>query len=432
MFFYIARLIFLQRSIEDINRKIENGEANVFSAVEFKEAVKSGDAPSFDEVDVVTCGTCGVMSGTAAIFNIIVSEPGAFKKAKNIYLNGVPASVGPCPNELLGSVDCILNGTAHSRDNPEYGGGFLLKDLLNGNEIDVEVETIEGKTVKGTSTLDEMVTAHMIGTRQAFNNYTAFVNTGDSYVDSIFNAKTFEPGLDLITFSGCGDINPLQNDMDRNIIKKGIKILLNGAEGLVLGLGTRASDEKPNLMLSADIKEMNPRYLGGYRTGMGPEVYDSVAVPIPILNEEIYNNLLFLNEDIPLTVADIKGRHLPVSKTDYGQMWNNTDKRPVADESKCIMCDDCLVEKYCPTNAVKHYISDNKIIINVNEDCFGCGVCGNYCTGNAFNINTGSTVINVNNTDYTVNITSRQSDRVRAGEIINELNTRIRNNEFKF
>lgn len=421
----------MQRTIEDINKKIEIGEANVISAIDFKEALRNDEAPSFEEVDVVTCGTCGVMSGTAAIFNIIVSEPGVFKKAKNIYLNGIPASVGPCPNELLGSVDCILNGTSHSRDNPEYGGGFLLKDLLNGKEIDVEVETIEGKIINSTTTLDDMVTAHMIGTRQAFNNYTAFVNTGDSHVKSIFDAKPFEPGLNLITFSGCGDINPLQNDMDRNVIKEGAKILLNGAHGLVLGLGTRASDAKPNLMLSADIKEMDSRYLGGYRTGMGPEVYDSVAIPIPILNEDIYNNLLFLNEDIPLTVADIRGRHLPVSKTNYGEMWNGAEKRPNVDESKCIACDECLVEKYCPTNAVKHYISDNKIHLDLNNDCFGCGSCAKYCIGNAFTINTGSTTINVNNKDYDVDIVSRQSDRLRAKEIINQLNDMILNKEFK-
>ena len=60
------------RSIEQINRKIDDGEANIYTAEEFKKLVKKGDAPGFDDVDVVTCGTCGVMSGTAAILNFIV------------------------------------------------------------------------------------------------------------------------------------------------------------------------------------------------------------------------------------------------------------------------------------------------------------------------------------------------------------------------
>ena len=99
-----------QRTISQINQKIENGEANIYTAEEFKKLIKKGDAPDFEEVDVVTCGTCGVMSGTAAILNFIISPPGEFIRASEVYLNGVPAYAGPCPNEWLGSVDVILHG----------------------------------------------------------------------------------------------------------------------------------------------------------------------------------------------------------------------------------------------------------------------------------------------------------------------------------
>ena len=86
-----------KRSIAQINEKIDNGEANIYTAEEFKKLIKNGDAPSFEEVDVVTCGTCGVMSGTAAILNFIISEPGEFIRANEVYLNGVPA-YADCPN----------------------------------------------------------------------------------------------------------------------------------------------------------------------------------------------------------------------------------------------------------------------------------------------------------------------------------------------
>ena len=114
------------RSIDEINQKINDGEAHIYTAEEFKKLIKADDAPSFDEVDVVTAGTCGVMSGTAAILNFIVSEPGEFIRANEVYLNGVPAYAGPCPNEWLGSVDVILHGTAHSIHDENNGGGFLL------------------------------------------------------------------------------------------------------------------------------------------------------------------------------------------------------------------------------------------------------------------------------------------------------------------
>ena len=64
------------RTISQINQRIEDGEANIYTAEEFKKLIKNDETPSFDEVDVVTCGTCGVMSGTAAILNFIVSDPG--------------------------------------------------------------------------------------------------------------------------------------------------------------------------------------------------------------------------------------------------------------------------------------------------------------------------------------------------------------------
>ena len=144
------------RTIGQINEKIEKGEANIYTVEEFKKLIKKGNAPSFEEVDVVTCGTCGVMSGTAAILNFIVSPPGEFIRANEVYLNGVPAYAGPCPNEWLGSVDVILHGTSHSIYDDNYGGGFLLKDLLEGREIDVRVESVDGKTIENTISIEDI------------------------------------------------------------------------------------------------------------------------------------------------------------------------------------------------------------------------------------------------------------------------------------
>ena len=250
-----------ERTISQINQKIKDGEANIYTAEEFKKLIKKDSAPSFDEVDVVTCGTCGVMSGTAAILNFIVSEPGEFIRAREVYLNGVPTYAGPCPNEWLGSVDAILHGTAHSIYDENYGGGFLLKEILMGNEIDVRVESVDGKTIETKITIDDVKRAQIVGARMAFKNYTAFTNPNNEEVSSIFAATPLAGNLSGLTFSGCGDLNPLQNDIPHNVIKEGSKVLINGAVGYVLGDGTRSSPEKPNLMLSADFKQMDPSIL---------------------------------------------------------------------------------------------------------------------------------------------------------------------------
>jgi uncharacterized protein (DUF39 family) len=56
------------RTKEEINEKIVNGEAKILTADELKTKIKNSEEISFDDVDVVTTGTCGIMSGTAAIF----------------------------------------------------------------------------------------------------------------------------------------------------------------------------------------------------------------------------------------------------------------------------------------------------------------------------------------------------------------------------
>lgn len=413
-----------ERTIEEINKKIENNEANIFTVREFKKLIKEDKTPSFEEVDVVTTGTCGVMSGTATIFNFIVSEPGKFMRAKNIYLNGVPANVGPCPNEWLGSVDLILHGTAKSLENPFYGGGFLLKDLLEAKDIEVKVETIEGEIIESETNINELIRGQLIGSRMAFKNYNSFTNPSDEDVSSIFGAIPLEGNFSTYTFSGCGDFNPIQNDPDLNIIKAGTKILLNGAEAYVLGEGTRSSQEKPNLMLSGNIKDMDSQYIGGFKTGEGGEVYDTVAIPIPVLNEEIYNNLLVVNEDIELGVMDIRGRHLPLSKTDYSKVWDAYDLRPKFIESDCINCDICRVEEICPTNA----FNDKKLDL---YRCFGCGICSHYCIGDSFNMNTGSLKLKIDDKVHNIPIVCRQSDLLRADKLSSHLKDLIENQEFK-
>lgn len=412
------------RSIDQINQKIEDGEANIYTAEEFKKLIKNDDAPSFDEVDVVTTGTCGVMSGTAAILNFYVSEPGEFIRAKDVYLNGVPAYAGPCPNEWLGEVDVILHGTAHSIHDDNYGGGFLLKEILEGKSIDVKIESVDGKTIENTIDINDIKRSQIVGSRMAFKNYTAFTNPNKEAISSIFAAIPLEGNLSGLTFSGCGDLNPLQNDIPHNVIKTGSKVLLNGAEGFILGDGTRSSPEKPNLMLSADLTQMNPYYFGGFKTGQGGEIFNTVAIPIPVLTEEIYNNLLITDDKIDLPVADIKGRHLPLTQTNYGELWSDYDLRPQYDRSKCSFCDTCKVEEICPTNAFSRDMLDL-------SRCFGCGMCANFCRHDAFEMNTGDVDLEINGKNVNIPIICRQSDRLRANKLALELKKLIKNQEFK-
>lgn len=412
------------RTVEDINEKIAKGEANVFTAQEFKEFIRNDEEVSFEDVDVVTCGTCGIMSGTAAIFHIDVFEPGLFKKAKNIYLNGVPGFAGPCPNEWLGAIDTIVYGTSHSLFDNSYGGGFLFKDIIDGKVIDVEVESTDNEKFSSTITIENIPKAEMIGTRMAFKNYTSFVNPSNKPVSSIFNAIDMPGNFQSFSFSGCGELNPLENDPKQTTISNGSKILLNGANGIVISNGTRSTDIKPNLMLTADMHQMNSDFIGGFKTSEGPEVFNSIAIPIPVLNEDVLYNLMILNQDISLPIADIQGRHLPLSETNYETVWNDYDERPKFHKDNCINCSDCLVEERCPTFAFKNKEFDEK-------KCFGCGICAFSCVGNAFEMNTGKLAIDIGDNSHDVPIACRQSDLKRAKKLTNKLKSMIENNQFK-
>ena len=414
----------MAKTIEEIQTKLDSGDAVVLTADEFKRKLRNDEKITVDDVDVVTCGTSGVMSGTTALLHIPISQPGLFNKAKEVYINGIPAYPGPCPNELLGSIDVFLYGTNHSNTIKDYGGGFLLKDLIDGKEVDVKVIDIEDNEFDTKVTLDDFQTARLIGTRMAFKNYNSFTNPEEDSQKSIFNAITMDGPYTSYSFSGCGDINPLANDPKQEIIKEGTKILLNGAEGFIIDNGTRSNDEKPNLLLTADIKQMNSYYIGGFKTGMGPEIFDSVAIPIPVLNENILENLKILNKDIPLPICDIHGRHLPLGTTDYS-IWENVDYRPTIDNDKCLDCNVCLSQEQCPTNA---YHKNKKID---NSLCYGCGLCTTVCHGNVPQMNLGSIKLKVEEEYKEIPVSCRQSDKKRGLEIAEDLKNELINGTFK-
>jgi L-aspartate semialdehyde sulfurtransferase len=410
------------RSLEDINQKIKNGDATVLTAEEVSKLVHEGNAPKAEDVDVVTTGTCGIMSGTAAILHVPVTEPGAFKKAKKVLLNGIPCFPGPCPNEWLGSVDMMVYGTAHSIYDDRYGGGFLFKDIVSGKEIEVEVESTDGETIKSETNIDEIGTAQMIGTRMAFKNYNSFTNPSEEIVSSIFHAIDMGGPFTGLSVSGCGELNPLQNDPLMKTVSKGSNVLLNGSEGIIIDRGTRSSNEKPNMMITADMTMMDPHYLGGFKTGAGPEVFDSVAAAIPILNNEILEQTFIQNKEIILPVADIRGRHKVLGFTNYGEVWEGSDERPVYHPGNCLKCETCIVRERCPTGAYTDTLN--------TRICFGCGMCAYSCPNNAFTMKSGRVSFEVGEKSIDMAIVCRQSDIKRAREITYELKKRIEKGNF--
>ncbi|HOW05151.1 homocysteine biosynthesis protein, partial [Methanospirillum hungatei] len=55
------------RPIDEIRTALADGSAVILTASELKKRIVQDDTVS--DVDVVTCGTCGVMSGTYAVLS---------------------------------------------------------------------------------------------------------------------------------------------------------------------------------------------------------------------------------------------------------------------------------------------------------------------------------------------------------------------------
>lgn len=390
--------------LEEIDDKIDSGTAKVYTASEFKQML--GGSEEQMDADVVTCGTFGVMSGTMAVLSVPVADPGVFKKADTIELNGVPGTVGPCPNESLGLVDCVVYGTS-CRD-ARYGGGHFFRDLVRGDEVEVVV-TSGGKEYRRSVTIDDLPVARIILTRGAFKNYTAFVNPSGGSVSTIFSGSGgLDGNLEASSVSGCGEINPVQNDPGLRFLKPGYPIMINGARGVIIGTGTRSTPEKPNLSASADMKDMDPFMMGGFITSEGAECITSVAVAFPVADERSRRDLSVRDHDISLPVADVRDR-VPRDNDDYGSVWGDGASDVVFDVARCLHCEDCVADSACPVEANPSGGLDG------NGICMSCGLCVSTCRGKAFSCRLGS--IGFLGTDVPIKL--RQSSRAK-GELLCE------------
>ena len=406
------------KTIADIDEKIRAGSATVYTAMEFKRLVREGADISAADVDVVTTGTCGVMSGTAAVLSVPVAGPGTFERAERVWLNGVPCMSGPCPNERLGVVDLIVSGTAHAGTG--YGGGHLFRDIVEGRGIEVVVEAAD-RTVEADVTIDDLTFARLFTTRTACKNYTAYVNAQAARVKTIFSIEGLQGPFREASVSGCGEINPLQNDPMGLAIGAGTPILLNGSPGIVTGEGTRSTHARPNLTTIADMAGMQPRYMGGFRTSAGPECITSLGAAIPILDDRQVAALRILDEEIPLPVADINTRAI-LGEVTYADVWQQPDREVTYHPEWCEECSTCVVATVCPTGAFSRETGIDR------DRCLDCTACLFTCPGDAFEAGEGSLRIR----GRRVPITLRQSGRALAEDLCRDLQDMILEGRFTF
>ena len=109
-----------KRTLQEIKEKITKGTAVILTAQELIDSISEGKRVNFEDVDVVTTATKGLMSGIMGVFSFRLSPPKTLRKFTEVSINGIKAFPGPCPNEYLGIVDLIVYGTAQRHTKEKY------------------------------------------------------------------------------------------------------------------------------------------------------------------------------------------------------------------------------------------------------------------------------------------------------------------------
>lgn len=283
------------------------------------------------------------------------------------------------------------------------------------------------------TTLDDMPFARYYTSRNAFQNYMGFTNVKNapSYAGnpaSIFACRPIPP-LAGLAVSGSGEINPSENDPDRRVLRPGIRVLVNGTEGILVGYGTRASSEQACFATVADMKGMDPQYMGGFRTSYGVEVTNSLAVPFPVTDQRILDRIMACrDENVFHKIGDLADR-LKIVQVRYAEIWKNAPLEVSFDPERCVACSfQCAAEYYCPMNAISW--KDKTIDQTL---CVACGACTANCLGGAFMGKDRAPARGLRNLhifDQDVPIIFRQSNRLRGERLATLLKDRLLSGRF--
>jgi uncharacterized protein (DUF39 family)/CBS domain-containing protein len=274
------------------------------------------------EVDVVTTGTFGAMCSSGAFFNFGHTDPPI--KMEHLWLNDVHAYHGNA------AVDCYLGVTRMaSPRNFEYGGGHVLEDFLKGKKIHLSATAYGTDCYPRTSleadlTLEDCNQAILCNPRNGYQRYVCAVNASNRTLYTYMGKLL--PNFGNATYSGAGQLSPLNNDPQYETIGVGTHIFLCGGDGIITSEGTQHSPQTGfgTMMVQGDMKKMSADFLAGASfKGYGTSVYIGLGVPIPVLNERIAQNCAIKDEQIITTVQDYStGRRSrpEIRKVNYAEL----------------------------------------------------------------------------------------------------------------
>ena len=314
----------MAKTIQEINEKIKQGKAVVYTAEEIIEVVKNkGAKKAAAEVDVVTTGTFAPMCSSGAYFNVGHSNPRIKLGGGSVTLNDIPVYTG------FAAVDILVGATAIPDDDPRnkihpgkfpYGGGHLIEDLVAGKDVQLVgraygTDCYPRRKLETWVRLEDMNEAVLFNMRNCYQNYNVAVNLSDHMIYTYMGV--LHPKMRNATYCSAAQLSPLLNDPLYLTIGVGSRIFLGGGIGYVVDRGTQhnPSVERTDLgvprmgagtlAVMGDLKNMTSRWLRGASfAGYGVTLAVGIGIPIPILDEEILRNAAVTDADLVAQVVD--------------------------------------------------------------------------------------------------------------------------------
>jgi uncharacterized protein (DUF39 family) len=341
----------MAKTLREINEKIKNGNVVVVTAEEIIDIVeKKGPSEAAKYVDVVTTGTFGPMCSSGAYFNIGHSKPKIKLGGGKTTLNDVSVYAG------FAAVDFYLGATALPEDDPcnkiypgefKYGGAHVIQDLVAGKDVRLSAtaygtDCYPRKRLETLINLKDANEAILLNPRNCYQNYNVAVNLSGRTIYTYMGV--LKPNLGNANYCSAGQLSPLLNDPHYKTIGVGTRILLGGGDGYIFWQGTQHDPtvkRKPNgvpqapagtLAVFGDLKQMSPEWLvGSSFLGYGVTLTVGMAIPIPILNEEIVKYVAVKDKDIYTQVVDYsevypKGKAETLGEVNYKELKSGTIK----------------------------------------------------------------------------------------------------------
>lgn len=311
----------------DINRRLREGRAAVFTADEFKALATQVDAEELAQrADIVTVATFAPMCSSGVFINFGHGSPPI--RMETLTLDGVPAYGG------IAAVDAYLGATAERPNDPGFGGAHVIEALVRGQRVELSArgkgtDCYPGREVRTSVGRDDFNEFYFYNPRNVYQNYGAATNGGEAVLRTYLGV--LRPGYSTVSYATAGAMSPLVNDPECRTIGIGTAAFVAGSVGMVVGEGTQFNTQAEldvagipmgaarNLAIKADAKTADPRFLAAARVaGYGVSLIIGVGFAIPVLDADMARRLAVRDEDISVLVRDYSRVDRPVVlRTDY-------------------------------------------------------------------------------------------------------------------